>query len=140
MKTLYQKIKSLIKRADIIAAAHDRHDSEYDDNVDENYITERLHSIFDEDKIIPLVAITEFKYPVTQDEKSIKIATSEYRRLFNHFINNLKNIPQDLNLLHHYLYPRLYNYTSTTPSNTYQTKNPTISLFEHLKLTSAICN
>jgi len=139
--------ESIIKNADIIASAHDRRDSDYDDSHDENYILMRLSSIFHligedfHNMIVPLVDLSSFTAFKKAEELSIKQAKKEYFDLFMNFVYNIKKISnKNLNLFYHHLYPLVKEYLYCIPANTYKVDKCFVSLFDHLKLTTAVVN
>ena len=151
----HHKEATIIRKADRLAAAHDRRDSEYDNifgvtnKIDNDFITTRLYLIFNEIKIkninipyqVPLSCNNEYKYPVRETTIDLDEALSQYSNLFTKFIIDIEKInKKNINSLYHYLYPILLNYLITIPANTYQTLMPTVSLFDHSKLTAAIAN
>jgi CRISPR/Cas system-associated protein Cas10 (large subunit of type III CRISPR-Cas system) len=147
---------SLVKKADIISAAHDRRDSDYDDIFGEgeisnsNLITTRLLSIFNEIKInkhknqkkyIKLEKFADFWRFEENINFNYQKSKDDYQKLFNEMIKEINKLGYNkYELLYHQIYPILKNYTITIPANTYNTSFPTIGLFDHLKLTTAISN
>lgn len=152
----FDELDLAIKEADCIASSIDRNDEEYDfeeehQNSRYKYLMSRLNSIFYEidfgkerrKSYYPLKTIDEICTP--QLEKLVltkEKASSEYNELFHSFIEEV----QKDNLLYgkptpykfHRIYSLLYKYTTLIPASTYETNHPTVSLFDHLKLTSAI--
>lgn len=148
----------VIKRADCISSSVDRADEKFDNEkayIDTNYkyLTSRLNSIFYEvdfgkDKqqtSFPLKPLDQIRRP---QKSRIKInehkAIEEYKELFDKFIQDLekeqllKGTPTPFK--YHRMYSLLYKYTTFIPTSTYETDSPTVSLFDHLKLTSAIAS
>lgn len=150
--------KNEISKADELASAHDRKcDVEEDEEYTSgryDYILKRLNSIFNEIKItkesqvdkkyVTISKIDEFDYLAKSKEEDIDEAKRQYKKIFEEFAEECKklNDKNDIISLHHKLYPLLKKYTTSIPSATYQkgTTNfkPTVSLFDHLKLTAAI--
>lgn len=149
----------IVKEADIIASGHDRKDAkkeEYAEAIseeeinEESYKTTRLYSIFNEIKTVDsqrneleylnLNSLFNLSYK-KENNITIEEAEKEYKKLFDAFIADMNNINfVDMNnytRLHHLMYPIIKNYTVTIPANT-MSNFPTVSLYEHLKLTAAI--
>ena len=148
---------SVIRRADHIASALDRQDEQYDYEEEHTksryrYITARLNSIFYEidfgkkrsPAYFPLGRIDDLS--LLKENKSIdaKEAAKEYEGLFKQLLDDMD---QDHLLIgkptwykYHRIYSLLYRYTTLIPASTYETNHPTVSLFDHLKLTSAIAS
>ena len=145
-----------IKEADCIASSIDRNDEEYDyeeghQNSRYKYLISRLNSVFYEidfgkerrRSYYPLKTIDEIETPQLEEFNLTKDKASlEYSELFHSFIEEV----QKDNLLYgkptpykfHRMYSLLYKNTTLIPASTYETNYPTVSLFDHLKLTSAI--
>lgn len=155
----HHKINSKVARADHLASAHDRKsDEEEDREVEANrydFILKRLNSIFNEISIsnktyverqyIDVKDLDNFSYSQNDKCEDLKKAKDQYKKLFQLFADECKKI-EETNLinLHHRLYPVLKKFTTSIPSATYQRSNPgfkpTVSLFDHLKLTSALAS
>lgn len=152
----------IIQIADRIAAGHDRKDANrknyIDDDNDEkgncdftDYKSVRLFSIFNEVKIhenvkleskkMKLCTLNDLKFYEEKNEGSLE-GEKEYLKLYKEFEKEVKQIYTycDINNyedLHNLLYPIIKKYTISIPANTVS-DFPTVSLFEHLKLTAAI--
>lgn len=146
----HTSIDSIIKKADIIAAGHDRKSEEaLEEEQNNHYITGRMYSIFsilfdlqkNNKKYINLSKQQEYFASDLVDTNNIDESKKIYKSLFRKFLDDLSKInPKDQYELHQYLYPLIKEYTTTIPSSTYKIDVPTISLYDHLKLTSAIAN
>lgn len=153
------RFDEIIKQADIIASRVDRNDEESDnDSIHEKsryqYITKRLNSIMSEidfgkertPSIFPLDSIDNISFPHTNyQEKSFSDSVEEYKTLFQKFIQEVTKdnllIGEDITpFKYHRMYALLYKYTTLIPASTYETVKPSVSLFDHLKLTSAIAS
>lgn len=140
---------TIVKKADIIASSHDRRDSDYQDEGDENLITKRLYSIFNEIKLdsvpyLQMVKIDELDHFygfIAKSKQNYQDAYINYQKLFCKMCKEITNIGYNTyESLHHWLYSILANYTFAIPANTYHSDFPTVGLFDHLKLTTAIAN
>lgn len=147
-----------IKRADCISSNVDRSDEEFDNDKihkDTHYkhITTRLNSIFYEVDFGKTKHTSAFCLKSLDQIKNSQInpkiinekdATKEYETLFEMFKQDveknqwLKGKPTIFK--YHRMYSLLYKYTTYIPSTTYEADHPTVSLFDHLKLTSAIAS
>lgn len=149
-------LSMIIRRADYIASAIDRDDekSDMDDtNKRGRFITARLHSVmsevdFDKTKkemVFPLSSLSEMYLPESNfKEKNIEESANEYKKLFNEFVKNIENDliftkAVDINS-YHAMYNLLNHYLVTIPASTYEGKKSSVSLFDHLKITSAIAS
>lgn len=144
----------ILKSADVIASKIDRRDDDFDfesNNSKGHFITKRMNSIFyevdfgkqKENAIFDLCKLSNLSNPIVNYQtKSIDDASEEYARLYEEFIDDVKrSYPYSQNITRNgfdVLYAKLQEYTSTIPSSTYQGGNVFVSLFDHLKLTSAI--
>lgn len=143
----------IIKRADQIASAIDRSDETFDtviNNKKGRFITSRLHSIFYEvdfgkerrDAQFFLNEITKLGYPcVNFIENNLEKSAEEYESLYKDFIDEVKldNYRNEVtDYLINRIYALLYKYTTSIPASTYEGSRTYVSLFDHLKLTSAI--
>ncbi len=153
-----ETMDDIIKQADILASKVDRNDEKYDNeqefkNSRYRYITSRLNSIMSEVDFgkprkyatFPLTKIDDISLPLLDfSPKSAKESAEEYKVLFQEFVHevNKENLlignvtPFKFNRM----YSLLYRYTSLIPASTYETNCPTVSLFDHLKLTTAIAS
>lgn len=144
----------LIKIADRIASAIDRND-EKSDTIDNNqsgvFQRVRMSSIlgeidFGKDRktgIYDLAPLELMKYP--REDTTLKDKASsveEYNDLFNKFVTEIKNDLYFTGKIDKYCYDRMYallnKYTVSIPASTYEGNTTYVSLFDHLKLTSAI--
>lgn len=147
----------IIKRADQIASAIDRNDEEYDiDDKNEkgNFIQTRLSSILGEidfgeehkQSSFMLSPLSRIKYPICNYEvKSKEESALEYHNLFFEFSNHVKenSIFLEKNISRQTfdcMYSLLYEYCTTIPASTYEGNKTFVSLFDHLKLTTAIAS
>lgn len=141
----------IVKKADIIASAHDRKDAEQSaqEEQNDNYKIVRLYTIFDEvsinkDKFKGKFLNVDSLFNQTYKEENtltVEEAQNEYKALYKEFISDIEKINysdiNDYETLHQLLYPIIKNYTTAIPANT-QGNMPTVSLYEHLKFTAAI--
>ena len=149
---------SIIRDADRIASKIDRNDENFD--FEENhkktryqYITSRLSSIMGNidfgqtiyDSKFKLTSIDQCMNPCRNNiEQNTIESIEEYKKLFAQFIEEIKFdnllIGKPTPYKYHRMYSLLYKYTTLIPSSTYETNNQTVSLFDHLKLTTAIAS
>lgn len=151
-----EHVHEIIQHADRIASAIDRQDEESDSesiNKRGSFIKARLHSVLGEvdfgkekeDVVFPLSTLDDMDEPVRHfSEKNVSESAKEYKALFDEFVKDIKD---DERLRKHVTldaYNRMYNllnkYLVTVPASTYENSKPTVSLFDHLKLTSAIAS
>lgn len=140
-------IKSIVKESDMIAAAHDRRDSDYDDNSNQDYILMRLSSIFNligdniGSEIVEMKKYLHFNGFINNKTRSLQDAKAEYLSLYQEFIEEIKPLKAlSLEQSYHYLFGILKEYLYAIPASTYQVEYAYVSLFDHLKLTAAIAN
>lgn len=147
----------IIRKADILASRIDRNDenSDFDDahkRTRYSHITTRLHSILSEidfgkslqNSTFNLSSLDNISLPKETIDLTKEEASLEYKELFNQFVeevqkdNKLKGdvTPYRFNRM----YSLLYKYTTLIPASTYETKTPSVSLFDHMKLTAAIAS
>lgn len=148
---------NIIKKADHIASAIDRQD-ELKDNEAENkkgsFIIARLYSVLSEvdfgkekndDSIFLLSTREQMNTPDANFvRKSLKESVDEYRILFGEFVDEIeKNIylKKRVNFItYNYMYNLLNKYLVTVPASTYGGVKSAVSLFDHLKISSAIAS
>lgn len=147
----------VIKEADHTASAVDRQDELYDteqDNKRGNFITARLHSVLsevdfgkksDENKVFPLSTLMKMGSPISDFErKSVIDSADEYAGLFKLFTKEVEDnlyLKNRVDIVsYNYLYNLMNKYLVTIPASTYGKVKPSVSLFDHLKLTSAIAS
>lgn len=148
---------NIIKKADHIASAIDRQDEEYDmetNNRKGNFITARLYSVLrevdfgkerNENAVFALSTLNEMHTPISNFvHKSIEDSSKEYKELFNQFV---KEVDQNIflkkridSISYHYMYNLMNHYLVTVPASTYGNVKSSVSLFDHLKITSAIAS
>lgn len=153
--------ESIIKKADHIASGHDRKPNPSEEILDQDeeellhlqtstHFTKRLLTIFNEinltgDKNKPLYVLlskldnyrTSNQMPTLDKNEG----QAEYKKLFDEMIDEINKIKyRTYEELHHLIYPIIKKYTATIPANTYTEDFSTVSLFDHLKLTTAIAN
>lgn len=147
---------SITQIADRMAAGHDRKDAKQEnffeniENQDSNYKAKRLCSIFNEVQIndkkntrkyLELSTLNDLKFRDCIEKDFAKEGEKEYLKFYKKFEEEIKEIyKSDIRSyvdLHNLLYPLIKKYTVTIPANTWS-DFPTVSLFEHLKLTAAI--
>ena len=148
---------NIIKKADQIASAIDRQD-EFKDNEAENkkgsFITARLYSVLSEvhfgkekndNSIFSLSTRDQMNTPDANFvRKSLKESVDEYKILFDEFADEIeKNIylKKRVNFIaYNYMYNLLNKYLVTVPASTYGGVKSAVSLFDHLKISSAIAS
>ena len=148
---------NIIKKADHIASAIDRQD-ELKDNEAENkkgsFITARLYSVLSEvhfgkekndNSIFSLSTRDQMNIPDANFvRKSLKESVDEYKILFGEFADEIeKNIylKKRVNFIaYNYMYNLLNKYLVTVPASTYGGVKSAVSLFDHLKISSAIAS
>ncbi len=153
-----RQFDKVIRQADRIASKIDRNDEEYDDEENHKrtkyqYITSRLSSIMGQvdfgkelnDSKFKLNSINQSLNPICDyKEKDLVQSVDEYKNLFDQFVDEVNKdnllIGQPTSYKFHRMYALLYKYTTLIPSSTYETNKQTVSLFDHLKLTSAIAS
>lgn len=148
---------SITQIADRMASGHDRKDAIQEDffegieNQDSNYKAKRLLSIFNEVQIngkenkrkyLQLSTLNDLKFKdYIEKDFAKEEGEKEYLKFYKKFEEEIKEIyNSDIRSyidLHNLLYPLIKKYTVTIPANT-KSEFPTVSLFEHLKLTAAI--
>ncbi len=158
----HQYSNSIIKKADYIATGHDRKDlseqilSEYEkiDNEKDNNSITRLDTIFNEINIDKNQVNERYELKLTSakallnqkyvEKKLLDASKIEYKNLYNNLELALKEMNdkgyKDYKELHHLLYPIIKENTVTVPGYVDKKGVSTISLFDHLKLTTAIAN
>lgn len=147
----------IVRYADQTASAIDRQDEAYDyseSNKRGTFITKRMTSImgevnFGKNKVLktfPLSKQLEMENPVENYQNlNVKDAAAEYKILFKKFVHDVKENPRLKSkkvtaTVYHEMYYLLNDYLVTIPASTYKVDHPTVSLFDHLKLTSAIAS
>lgn len=147
----------IVRYADQTASAIDRQDEDHDyveSNKRGQFITKRMTSIMgDVDfgkkrnlQTFPLTRQMDMENPVKDyQECSVQEAAQEYKDLFKKFISEVKDNPRLKGkkvsaTVYHEMYYLLNDYLVTVPASTYKVDHPTVSLFDHLKLTSAIAS
>lgn len=151
-------LSSIIQKADHIASSVDRNDENLDyegkhKSTRYAYITSRMYSIMSVvdfggniyNTLFSLKSIDDFEYPTKVDiQISPSDGAGEYHDLFDRFIEEITKdnllIGKPTPFKFHRMYSLLYKYTTLIPSSTYETNIQTVSLFDHLKLTSAIAS
>nr|HPN61059.1 type III-A CRISPR-associated protein Cas10/Csm1 [Bacilli bacterium] len=148
-----------ISKADQLASAHDRKSDEEEDTEFEHsrydFIMKRMNNIFNEvilsenpetkKTFLTIKPLTQFELTDKDRIENLEQAKQEYKVVFNEFTSRCKGIVSpNVFVIHHQLYPLLKTYTGAIPSATYQQNNPsfkpTVSLFDHLKLTAALAS
>ena len=151
------RFHSIIKKADHIASKLDRQDERFDNdekNKRGSFITSRLHSVLGEvdfgntekyDMVFPLNTLENIQLPIKDYVlKNKEDSAEEYNLLFKKFVEEVEkdqsiNKFVDYNSFNH-MYNLMNRYLVTIPASTYENSRPTVSLFDHLKLTSAIAS
>lgn len=153
------EMEKIIQQADHIASSIDRSDENKDDDQSHaatkyRFITSRLSSIMSEvdfgkaleTSIFPLTSIDQVELPLSDYKSQTKeAAAEEYKQLYKAFVTEVE---KDQLLIgekvtpfkFQRMYALLYKYTTLIPASTYETNRSTVSLFDHLKLTSAIAS
>ncbi len=149
------ELEDLLAKADRLSAGMDRRENEASKKG--NYINERLYSIFESINIgkeyqkqnyyynlIPLNSSEEI-FPVKEEKEDVEKSKKEYENILKAIEEDInKEIDKDSFLstpnhkerMYNKLYYILEKYTTFIPSSTID--YPDISLFDHLKTTSAI--
>lgn len=147
----------IIKNADRIASAIDRNDENYDTREKNStgiFQKVRLSSILGEidfgkernDLSFSLEPLSSMRYPENSNYLLLEktIAVDEYEKLFNQFISEIENDNHMQEKVSKYSFDRMYSlineYTVSIPASTYEGNKTFVSLFDHLKLTSAIAS
>lgn len=145
----------VIRNADWIASSIDRNDEKSDveeKNATGNFQTARLSSVIglvDFGKVRtegtwPLTSFSELSYPSSDYElKSKQESVEEYKRLFESFVKEVSNsrFSEEIDqYAYDRMYALLYEYAALIPASTYESSDTAVSLFDHLKLTSAIAS
>lgn len=148
----------IVKIADQTASSVDRNDEnlDYDDahkKTKYQYITARMASImsvvdFGKETnytFFDLNSIDKCSSPKSNYQlKDATTSAKEYDELFNKFIGEVNKesllVGEPTPYKYHRMYALLYKYTVLIPSSTYETSIQTVSLFDHLKLTTAIAS
>lgn len=153
--------ESIIKKSDHIASGHDRKPNPSGEVLEQDelelnhqqtstHFTKRLLSIFNEVNLtgeknkplyVPLSKFNEYCTIDTIPTLDKNKGQDEYRKLFDEMINDINKINYSTyEELHHLIYPIIKKYTTTIPANTFTEDFSTVSLFDHMKLTTAITN
>lgn len=152
-------LSKIIIDADRLASSIDRNDKiDEDFDVESNnqrnrFQTKRLDSVFSlvdfgkskYPSTFELKNVSDFIYPDTNISKLDKVeAVSEYSQLYKEFLNKISKDTTLLNRVDYYSFNRLYalfyEYLCFVPASTYNQPKEFTSLFDHLKLTSAIAS
>ena len=148
---------NLIKKADVIASRIDRNDedSDYEENNKRSaFQVTRMSSVMQEidfgknkqNGIFPLAPFSENNFPNNHYQlKDKKDSVEEYHELWEKMISDFYSEKQYISSeIDKYCFDRmyalLYEYTTFVPASTYEGNITFVSLFDHLKLTSAIAS
>lgn len=148
---------NLIKKADVIASIIDRNDedSDYEENNKRSaFQVTRMSSVMQEidfgknkqSGIFSLVPFSENNFPKSNYQlKDKKESVDEYHELWEKMISDFYSERQYLSsdvdkYCFDRMYALLYEYTTFVPASTYEGNITFVSLFDHLKLTSAIAS
>lgn len=150
------EFSNIIRKADQIASSIDRKDEESDTeekNEVGSFQTVRLSSIFNEVNfgktkeagIFELNTFSNIGFPQVDFDAKNKIeSVQEYKDLFEEFVDEIN---KDINLegkVDKYCFDKFYSllfeYATLIPASTYEGNKTYVSLFDHLKLTSAIAS
>ena len=146
---------NMLKKADVIASRIDRKDEESDseeNNTKSSFQIIRMSSIIQEIDFgkskqkgtFPLTSFSENIYPIVDYENKDKNeSVGEYYNLWNQFISDFNLERNDFSgKIDKYCFDRmyalLYEYSTFVPASTFEGSTTFVSLFDHLKLTSAI--
>lgn len=154
--SLNDEFAQIIKRADQIASAIDRKDeqSDYEEkNKKGKFQTVRLSSVIGEVDFgkpvktgkFALDSFSQSEYPKADyAEKDKEDSVYEYHLLWKRFIEDFQCESSFDESVDKYCFDRLYalmyEYTTLVPASTYEGNTTFVSLFDHLKLTSAIAS
>lgn len=149
-------LAKIIREADQIASSIDRRDENLDyeeNNQNGSFQQVRLSSVmhevdFGKDRgkgTYPLRSFKKIGYPIQdyafEDKKG---SVGEYYSLFKQFIDDFLSEDYFSKNVDKYcfdrLYALLYEYTTLIPASTFEGNRTYVSLFDHLKLTSAIAS
>jgi CRISPR-associated protein Csm1 len=151
----HTEVSGDVKKADSFASGHDRRSEEEVDLLSEkeetenNYIISRMNSIFDiilegyknKKTYVNLSRLSNYDNSEKPNFSKLEDCKKEYDKLFEEFSYRVSELKyQSYEELYQLLYPLIKEYTCTIPSSTYNISIPTVSLFDHLKLTTAIGN
>lgn len=149
-------LNSQIIKADYAASSIDRSDEDSDTdqkNRTGRFQQVRLSSIMElvdfgkpvEKAKLPLSSLMDFQGPIPEGDfrnPDLKTAVSEYEELCRGFLKSVREEPDLQKIISskafNLMYARLYEWMTTVPASTYEGTKTYVSLFDHLKLTSAI--
>ena len=148
---------NILKQADVIASRIDRKDEESDNdenNTKGSFQITRMSSImqeidFGKDKkngTFSLASFSENNYPIIDYKNKDKYeSVDEYNQLWNRLVSDLELEKDELSgEINKYCFDRmyalLYEYSTFVPASTFESATTFVSLFDHLKLTSAIAS
>lgn len=161
LDTIDSLLARIVQKADHIASAVDRQDEEADNDVSNSkghFISARLDSVlgevdFGDDKQeskFKLKTLDQIYEPYIYsardlDNKTIiQDSAQEYSDLFNAFVSEVNEGSLLKGEVSTFKFNRMYSllnkYTTFIPASTYGGKQCHVSLFDHLKLTSAIAS
>ena len=147
------RFSQIIRLADVYASSIDAQDEDYDtenNNRNGQFIAERMYSVFKDvdfgkEKKEIIYRLSDFRDIKPESGKlTVEESVEDYRKLFDEFVDkvrkntSLKN-RKDL-VSYNYMHNLLGRYATTVPASTYNGMKNTVSLYDHLRLTSAIAS
>ncbi len=154
------KMKDYVISGDRISSAIDRKDEENESHISKGsseFVQRRIYPLFkkisiyntseknqnDKNWRLDLNTLTKTETPINRSNFNLDKANAfnQYKNLWDDFYEkslDIRDTSSNRRELFHKIYPLLKEYTTTIPSSTYKIEEPTVSLFDHLKLTSAI--
>ena len=146
----------ILKRADVLASRIDRKDEDSDNeenNSRSSFQTVRMSSIMQEidfgkekrNGTFALASFSENNYPILDYQlKDKKESVEEYHELWEKMIADFYTEREFSGQIDKYCFDRmyalLYEYSTFVPASTFEGNKTFVSLFDHLKLTSAIAS
>ena len=151
------QLSYILSRADVIASGIDSIDELKDEQSiyqSGNFIRKRMSSVYSEvdfgrkkeTAYFNLNSLSAVQKPVKElSSKDLNECASDYRELYEKMLSDIRSNPDFkagmINQTNYdILYANIQEYCSLIPSSTYQTDQIFVSLFDHLKLTSAIAS
>ncbi len=140
----------IVAVADRVSSGFDRTTLEVYDEIERDYRDVRLIPIFEsinlEGNWKQSLSDYKFRYPMKKiSPKTIfpttTLAEGDYKEIFTEFINELKNLKhkeEDIQLWFENFDSLCMLYLSHIPSSTLKTELPDISLYDHMRVTSAL--
>lgn len=148
-----KELNDIIRISKCIAAGIDFNDDNAFMNNPKKTVSTRLSSIYEQVQfgkeakkgVFELSPFSKSAYPIADyQEKSDEEASKDYQRLWQAFIDDLKKEGNFTGEINKYWFDRfcglLYEYTTLIPALNVEDEASYVSLFDHLKLTSAIAS